>query len=100
MLTGDAPKSIETYLVRLDGAHLQSDILKAGHHGSRTSSGEDFVRSVQPQYALISAGKDNSYGHPHKETLDTFNRLGIPILSTAEEGRIVFESDGKSFSVK
>lgn len=100
MLTGDAPKSVETYLVGLNEANLKSDILKAGHHGSRTSSGENFVHAVAPIYAVISAGKDNSYGHPHKETMDTFTKLGIQTFSTAEEGRVVFESDGKTFSVK
>ncbi|MEK7579240.1 MAG: MBL fold metallo-hydrolase [Patescibacteria group bacterium] len=97
ILTGDAPKSVESYLVILDGEKLKSDILKAGHHGSKTSSGEVFVHAVSPEYAVISAGKDNSYGHPHKEVIDTLTRASTTILGTHEEGTIVFSSDGKIF---
>jgi len=94
LLTGDAPQAIEKYLVAQDVEGLRSDVLKAGHHGSKTSSAEDFVGFVNPHTAIISAGKDNSYGHPHKEVLDTFKKFGIEIRSTAEEGTIVFRSDG------
>ncbi len=97
MLTGDSPKSVETYLVSLDGSKLKSDILKAGHHGSRTSSGEAYVKVVAPEYAIISAGKDNRYGHPHQEVVDVFQRLGVEMLRTDEDGTIRFESDSKKF---
>lgn len=95
MLTGDAPESIEKYLVSLGGEKLKSDILKAGHHGSRTSTSKEFVAAVDPSYTIISAGKDNSYGHPHKEVIDTLVLASTTILRTYEEGTIVFESDGK-----
>ncbi len=98
MLTGDAPKSVEEYVVMLDGTALQSDILKAGHHGSRTSSGQKFIDTVNPEYAIISAGCDNSYGHPHKETIETLTAASTTILTTCEEGTIVFTSDGTSFT--
>jgi competence protein ComEC len=94
MLTGDAPRSVEDYLIALDGTTLASDILKAGHHGSRTSSGVGFVREVSPRYAVISAGCENPYGHPHEETLETLKAASSTILSTCEEGTIVFVSDG------
>lgn len=94
MLTGDSPQAIENYLAVLDGKNLQSDILKAGHHGSRTSSSQNFVGFVNPQYAIISAGKDNSYGHPHREVLDLFEKFKIPILRTDNSGTVEFESDG------
>ncbi len=97
MFTGDSPKFVENYLVRLDGYNLQSDILKAGHHGSRTSSGESYLRVVSPKYAIISSGKDNRYGHPHKEVIDSLNRMNIEILRTDREGTIGFVSDGKRF---
>lgn len=100
MLTGDAPKSVESRLVLAYGTDLQSDILKAGHHGSKTSSGKSFVEAVSPEYAVISAGKNNRYGHPHKEVVDLFKILGIPILATAESGTIEFTSDGKVFVKK
>lgn len=100
MLTGDSPKEIEEYLVSLGTSTLQSDVLKAGHHGSHTSSAETFVTAVNPTYAIISAGKDNSYGHPHKETIDTLTSAGAKILSTAEEGTIETESDGIRIEVR
>ena len=97
MLTGDAPESIERYLVSLGAENLKSDILKAGHHGSRTSTSEEFVVAVDPVYTIISAGKDNSYGHPHKEVIDTLTTASTTILGTYNEGTIIFESDGISW---
>jgi len=92
LFTGDSPQTIEHYLVSLGG--LQSDVLKAGHHGSKTSTSAEFVSAISPQYAVISVGKDNKYGHPNKETLDTLNNFGAKILRTDELGEIVFKSDG------
>lgn len=94
MLTGDAPKVIEEYLVLVEGEHLKSDVLKVGHHGSRTSTSELFLEEVRPSHAVISAGKDNSYGHPHLEVTDLLFNSQIETLNTAESGRIVFWSDG------
>lgn len=94
ILTGDSPESIEKYLVQLDGAALASDVLKAGHHGSRTSSSITFVGFVSPEYGIFSRGCDNSYGHPHQEVREVFARLGVTILDTCEEGTITLVSDG------
>jgi competence protein ComEC len=104
LLTGDSPISIENYLISLQDAHggdlnLQSDVLKAGHHGSRTSTAPEYVAAVKPKYAVISAGKDNKYGHPHKEVLDTLEKAGVQVLRTDQDGRIVFESDGVNLRV-
>lgn len=96
MLTGDSPKQIEEYLVLAEGEHLKSDILKVGHHGSRTSSAELFLDTVAPTYAIISAGKNNRYGHPHVEVTDALFNRGVKTYSTAEAGTITFLSDGKS----
>jgi len=96
MFTGDSPQAIEEYLVSIDGDALASEVLKAGHHGSRTSSASNFVESVHPTYAIISAGKDNKYGHPHKEVTDLFGELGIVTKNTAEVGSISLKSDGQS----
>ena len=96
-LQSDSPKSIEDYLITLDGENLKSTILKAGHHGSKTSSSIEYVKEVSPEYAIVSAGKDNKYGHPNKETIDIFNKLKIPYLVTFDVGRITFVSDGKEF---
>ena len=94
MLTGDSPKSIEEYLVLVEGEHLKSDVLKAGHHGSRTSTSELFLAEVDPAYAVVSAGKDNSYGHPHLEVTDLLFNNRVETFNTAD-GRVVFWSDGE-----
>jgi competence protein ComEC len=96
MLTGDAPSSIENYLVETYGAQLQSEVLKLGHHGSKTSSSEEFLRTVSPQFAVVSSGLDNSYGHPAKEVVERVSELGVPLVNTAEEGRVTFQTDGKT----
>ena len=96
LLTGDSPIAIEQYLVGKEGEVLASEVLKVGHHGSKTSSNELFVRTVNPQYAIISAGKDNSYGHPHKEVTDRLRMLGIAQKSTIDEGTTNSVSDGKT----
>ncbi len=99
MLTGDSPQAMEKYLVSLGGESLKSDVLKVGHHGSRTSTSEIFLGAVSPEYAIISAGKNNRYGHPHKETIDLLNSFEIPILSTIKLGTIEIKSDGEKITV-
>jgi len=93
LLTGDAPIATERILLseRID---VKSDVLKAGHHGSRTSTSEPFLKAVSSSIVIISAGKDNRYGHPHEEVIDRLNAFGAKIFSTAELGRIKFYSDG------
>ncbi len=102
LFTGDSPKEIESFLVaedKLGRIELQSDVLKAGHHGSRTSTSEEYLEAVNPEYVVISAGKDNRYGHPHKEVLDILDKFGTKILRTDLSGRIMFESDGLSLKL-
>jgi competence protein ComEC len=96
LFTGDAPKSTEEYLVLTEGEYLESDVLKVGHHGSRTSSSELFLDEVAPQFAIISAAEGNSYGHPHVEVTDALFNRGIEMLETSKEGTITFKSDGTS----
>src|SRR3989338_5895994 len=100
ILQGDSTSNIENYLVTLVEGNLKSTILKAGHHGSRAKTSGENVTRVSPLLSVISSGINNSYGHPHKETLDTLNKLKIPTLDTCNNGRIIFESDGKSFILK
>lgn len=106
MLTGDSPQSIENYLTFQEdlkssvGNSLQSDVLKAGHHGSKTSSSQNFVAKVAPQYAVVSVGKDNKYGHPNQETIDIFNNFDAKILRTDELGTIIFKSDGQNLKIE
>ncbi len=100
MLSGDLPQREEGYVVTLNGESLHSDVLKLGHHGSRTSSSEVWLHAIAPQVAVISAGVNNRYGHPHQEVLDLLTALNIPYLVTFQEGTIIFQSDGKTVTRK
>lgn len=95
LLTGDASIYTENLIEWNEKkGSLKADVLKLGHHGSKTSSGVLWLEEVNPKIAIISAGKNNRYGHPHKELLDRLKNLQIPFLSTALLGNIVFKSDG------
>jgi competence protein ComEC len=100
LFTGDSPKEIETYLISLGSTTLKSDVLKVGHHGSQTSTSEFYILAVDPKYAVISAGRDNSYGHPHREVTELFKKYGIVQINTATEGTVVSVSDGKKIRFK
>lgn len=99
MLTGDAPVLVEDWVLA-SGGMLESDVLKAGHHGSRTSTAPEWIQAVQPKYVVVSAGRDNSYGHPHQEVVDIVQKFGATLISTAERGSIRFESNGQVLEVK
>ena len=100
LMTGDSPIQIEEALLSLNPEILDSDVLKAGHHGSKTSTSLKYARAVSPDYAVISAGKDNTYGHPHQEVLDILEKVGAKIVSTADSGTIKFETNGKTLKIK
>lgn len=89
LFTGDLTKKGERMLLS-EKAPVDSDILKVGHHGSKTSSFEKFIEAVSPEIAVISAGRNNRFGHPHEETLETLARYGIEIRRTDQEGDIIF----------
>lgn len=95
ILTGDAEKEAEEDILR-NGIDLNADVLKLGHHGSKTSSTDEFLDAVKPNAVVISVGKDNSYGHPNKDTIDKLTKRGIDIYRTDEQGTIIAVSDGKS----
>ena len=78
----------------------KTDVLKVGHHGSSTSSSESFLEQVQPKYAIIMAGKDNSYGLPTQETIDKLKNIGCEIYRTDEDGTIQMTSDGNTIEIK
>lgn len=96
MLMGDATRYTE-YLIRQneDDSLLKSDVLKLGHHGSHTSSSLLWLETVDPSVAIISAGKNNRYGHPSEEVISNLQSLGIKYFSTFQNGNIVFKTDGK-----
>ena len=78
----------------------KTDVLKVGHHGSSTSSSEEFLKQVQPQYAIIMVGEDNSYGLPTQETINKLNTIGSTIYRTDENGTIQLTSDGNTIEIK
>lgn len=94
MLTGDAPQGIEDYLAKTYGAQLDSDVLKLGHHGSKTSTSDLWLDTVTPQYAVVSAGIDNRYGHPHQDVMQRVFARNIQTSHTGTDGTITFYSDG------
>ncbi len=87
LLTGDAEKEVEAALVEA-GVDLEADVLKAGHHGSDSSSTEEFLKAVDAEWLLISCGVDNSYGHPHLVTLEKASGLGMEVFRSDLEGRL------------
>lgn len=99
LFTGDAPSKVEQYLAMTDGDEIDSDVLKVAHHGSRNSLSSEFLSVVSPEYSIISAGENNSFGHPHKEIIDALNIIGTKILGTYEIGDIIFTSDGEEITV-
>ncbi|MBB4825783.1 competence protein ComEC [Sporosarcina luteola] len=101
LFTGDMEAEGENRLINRYGkANFQNVILKAGHHGSRTSSTENFIQFLLPELAIISAGRDNRYGHPHQEVMDTFQKYGIPVLSTAESGSITISIQHGDYAIE
>lgn len=99
LFTGDAGFDVEKVLLENSTSTniLDVDILKAGHHGSKTASSLEFLEKVTPELTIISAGKDNKFGHPNQETLDRINTVGSKIKNTAEVGRILIKSDGVNY---
>lgn len=95
LFTGDAEKSEEDDI----WTNIKCDVLKVGHHGSATSSSANFLKKVDPTYAVISCGMGNKYGHPTDEVLERLNSRNIEVFRTDLQGTIVFTSDGKNISV-
>jgi competence protein ComEC len=97
MLTGDSTTNTEKIIIEeTPEDQLKSTVLKVGHHGSRTSTSDEFVKAVSPAFALISSGKDNNYGHPHKDVLDTLSFFSSKIFRTDLLGTIILKSDGEN----
>ncbi|WP_144789602.1 MBL fold metallo-hydrolase [Lysinibacillus fusiformis] len=96
LLTGDAGTTLEKEMMQND---VSATILKAGHHGSNTSSSEEFIRAVKPEVTILSYGKDNKYGHPHAEVVDRLQAIGSNIYATADLGTIMVATDGVNYTV-
>ena len=97
MITGDVSAVIEDKLVSVYGPELASDILVIGHHGSKTSSATAFLSAVDPDIAIISAGKNNSYGHPDPAVLERLKNLAVPIINTAETSSQMYRAQAGWF---
>jgi len=101
LLTGDAERAEEEWIVaNTDSALLRADVLKVGHHGSKTSSSELFLDAVRPRLGVVSVGANNSYGHPSPSTLGIFADRAIPLLRTDLEGTLVLSTDGRQLSAR
>ena len=98
LFTGDAEKKSEKAILE-SGVELSADVYSIPHHGSNTGMTQKFLDQVKPQYATISVGKDNDYGHPHRDTIQRLSEGEIPCLRTDLLGNIVFETDGKTLSL-
>ena len=99
LFEGDASAISEMEMVK-KGLNSKADVLKIGHHGSKTSTCENFLTAVNPKYAIISVGKNNSYNHPNKATMDRLESKNIPVYRTDENGTIIVTSDGKNIAFK
>ncbi|QSZ27100.1 MBL fold metallo-hydrolase [Aceticella autotrophica] len=97
LFTGDAEGESEQEMLNKN-YDLKADVLKVGHHGSRTASTLPFLKAVSPKYAVISCGKNNDYGHPHKVTMGKLKNAGITVYRTDECGTIVAVSDGNNIN--
>ncbi|MBY0328816.1 MBL fold metallo-hydrolase [Patescibacteria group bacterium] len=97
LLTGDAPSSVEQFLAKVNPREVDTDILKLGHHGSKTSTNAEFLKATSPSRALVSAGVSNRYGHPAKEVIDRLKEFGIPFVSTQDKGTVTLTTDGKTW---
>lgn len=98
LFTGDAENVSEKEMLKAD-YDLESEILKIGHHGSNSSTTEDFLEAVAPKDAVISCGAGNPYGHPHKETLQRLQKAEINIHRTDLDGTIIITLDGNSYTI-
>lgn len=97
LFMGDAEKDVEEEILKKD---LDADVLKVGHHGSTTSSSKKFLEKVSPEYAVISCGEGNDYGHPHKETINNLKKIAKEILRTDKSGTIVMRCDGSNIEIE
>lgn len=97
LFTGDAEEDAESDILE-NKISIDADVYQVGHHGSKTASSKALLKAVNPTYAVISCGEDNSYGHPHAETLNNLRTMGVKVFRTDEQGSIIATSDGKDIT--
>ena len=98
LFTGDCEKDVEKQILR-EGVDVSADVISVAHHGSKTSSSNNFLSAVNPKYAIISCGIDNNYGHPSLETLEIFEDFGMFPYITSVHGDVTVTSDGNNVTV-
>jgi competence protein ComEC len=98
LLTGDAERNSEEEILA-SGQTLKSHILKVGHHGSRTSTSDEFLQAISPEVSVIMVGEGNRYGHPHNEIIELLHEFGTEIYRTDIHGHIVIETDGTEYTI-
>lgn len=96
LFMGDAEKISENEITD----DVSSGVIKVGHHGSKTASSQKFIEKVNPKYAIIEVGADNSYGHPNNDTMERFYKLKTEVLTTSEHGDITVISDGRTIDIE
>ena len=99
LITGDLVKEIESQILA-EKIDVKSTVLKVGHHGSATSSSEEFLRAVNPKVAVICVGQGNNFGHPRAEVLERLEKIHAKIFRTDSDGLIKFKTDGEILTVK
>ncbi len=95
---GDLEADGERKLIR-DSGEIAADVVKAGHHGSRTSSIQNFIDRTNAKFVVISVGRTSPFGHPHKEVVERWSNSGAVVLKTGERGAVTFVTDGKSLDM-
>jgi competence protein ComEC len=98
LFMADVEKETETALLK-SGINLRSDVIKVGHHGSRTSSTQPLVNATQPSLAIISVGRTSIFGHPHKEVVERWRAIGAQLMTTGEKGTIRVVTDGRNLTI-
>ena len=99
LLTGDIEKETEAELLRMQ-EFLQSDVVKVAHHGSRTSSIQEFIDATRAEYSIIPVGKHSRFGHPHSEVVQRWVNSGAKVLTTGDNGTIFISTDGKDLKIE
>jgi competence protein ComEC len=97
LLTGDIEKAAERVLAE---QHLKADVVKVPHHGSKTSSTENFVLATRPTFAIISVGRNSMFGHPHREVVQRWKSSGATVLTTGDYGTITVTTDGHNLNLQ
>jgi len=99
LLTGDIEKETETLLLNAP-EFLQTDVIKVAHHGSRTSSTQEFINLTKAKVAVISVGRESPYEHPHEEVVERWKNAGAKVMTTGENGTISISTDGRDLQLK